>query len=45
MTQVEEELDEEEFKKVTTEEIDDAYFDFSSISSEKKGRVTKSVIE
>lgn len=45
MTQVEEELDEEEFKKVTIEEIDDSNFDFSPINSEKKGRVTKSVIE
>jgi hypothetical protein len=36
MTQVEEEADEEEFKKVTTEDIDDVYFDFSPISSEKK---------
>ena len=45
MTQVEEEADEEEFKKVTTEDIDDVYFDFSPISSEKKEWRTKSEIE
>ena len=36
MTQVEEEADEDEFKKVTTEDVDDSYFEFSPISSEKK---------
>jgi hypothetical protein len=33
MTQVEEEADEDEFKKVTTEDVDDAYFEFSPITS------------
>ena len=36
MTQVEEEADEDEFKKVATEDVDDSYFEFNPISSEKK---------
>lgn len=35
MTQVLEEADEDEFKKVTTEDVEEAYFEFSPISSER----------